>query len=292
MIINQRQPDDLPPPSSWPHRPVLLCVNTPVDSSLRVEPSYGEGNLPIGKPFFFESDLFVGYCLVRIKGVSNSDDPESDRDYFDGRRRIFQTVVQGRFKEPLSVDSVLTGHEFVKPMQNLPHPWILRTATNLIGKLAPGANIQVLGDQPKMLAPLAGTSQAVRADEPGNEPNLASEDGIEEDCTLLGGRFASGKPISPSRRKAHLSDPTRASKYTYDTETVYTFDFYQNLLNVNSYKLELGIANISLCPTLNCQPIQCLCKTTDGRYLWSFQIWHEDLLPKTMEDDISNRKKR
>jgi hypothetical protein len=292
MTIKQRQGDELPPPSSWPHRPVLLSVNTPVDSSLQVDPAYGDGPLPIGKPFFFESDLFVGYCLVRIKDVSNSDDPESDRDYFDGRRRIFQTVVQGRFKEPLSVDSVLTGHEFVKPLQNLPHQWILKAATNIIGKIAPGANIHVIGDRPKMLAPLAGTSQAVRADEPGDEPDLASEDGIEEDLTLLGGKFANtSKPVSVARRKTYLSNPSRASKYTFDTETVYTFDFYQNILNVNTYSLELGIANISLCQTLNGQPIQCLCKTTDGRYLWSFQIWHEDLLRWT-KDEIKDKKKQ
>ena len=287
LKVLQRPAEDLPSPPEWPNRPVLLCTNTPNDPSLKVE--YGDGPCPIGKPFWFSSDLFEGYLLVRIKNVANSDDPESDVAYFDGRRRLFQTIVQGRFKEPLPVSSVLTGHEFVKPLKNLPHQWILKAATNLIGKLAPGSEIRVHGDHPTMLAPLAGTSQVVRADEPGSEPNIASEEGVEEDCALLGGKFGDGT-VTASSRKTHLANPKRASQYTFDTETVYTFDFYQNLLNVNTYSLDLGIASISMCPILNGQPIQCLAKTTDGRYLWNFQIWHESLLPRQPNVDLSEKK--
>lgn len=288
--IQQRQSADLPPLSEWPHRPVLLCVNTPTDESLCVEDVYNQGPCPIGKPFWFSSDLFEGYCLVRIKGVENSDDSQSDMAYFDGRRRLFQMIVQGRFKEALPVNTVLTGHEFVKPLQNLPHQWILKAATNIIGKLAPGSDIRVEGDRPTMLAPLAGTSQVVRVDEVGDEPDIASIEGVEEDCTLLGRKFAKSR-MSSSSRKSHLSNPKKSSRYTFDVDRVYTFDFYQNLLNVKRYKLDLGVASISMCPILNGQPIQCMAKTTDGRYLWSFQIWHESLLFRGTEMDAYKKKK-
>jgi Protein of unknown function (DUF1769) len=289
-LIQQRQSADLPPPREWPHRPVLLCVNTPTDESLCVDAVYGQGPCPIGKPFWFSSDLFEGHCLVRIKNVKNSDDPDSDMAYFDGRRRLFQTIVQGRFKEALPVNTVLTGHEFVKPLKNLPHQWILKAATNLIGKLAPGSDIRVAGSRPTMLAPLAGTSQVVRVDEIGKEPDIASIEGVEEDCTLMGGKFAKSS-VSSSARKSYLANPKKASRYTFDVDRVYTFDFYQNLLNVETYKLDLGIASISMCPILNGQPIQCLAKTTDGRYLWSFQIWHESLLPRRKKVDAYKNKK-
>ena len=282
--VRQRQASDLPHPSEWPHRPVLVCANTPVDSSLSIT-NYGTGPCPIGKPFSFSSDLFEGECLVRLRNTNNSDAPELDEAYFAGRRRLFQTIVQGRFKQPLPVNTVLTGHEFVKPLQNLPHPWILKAATNLIGKLAPGAEIQVVGNQPTMLASLAATSQIVRGDEPGNEPDLASTvEDLEEDCSLLGGKFSAGK-VSATSRKLHLANPERAAQYQFDTETVYTFDFYQSLLNVQTYSLDLGVATIGMAPVLNGQPIQSLCKTTDGRYLWSFQIWHESLLPPDSGDE-------
>lgn len=287
--IQQRQSADLPPPREWPHRPVLLCVNTPTDESLAVDPAYGQGACPIGKPFWFSSDLFEGYCLVRIKNVANSDNRENDKAYFDGRRRLFQTIVQGRFKEALPVNTVLTGHEFVKPLKSLPHQWILKAATNLISKLAPGSDIRVAGKRPRMLAPLAGTSQVVRVDEMGREPDIASIDGVKEDCSLMGGKFAKSS-VSSSSRKSYLANPNKASQYTFDTDRIHTFDFYQNLLNVQTYKLDLGIANISMSPILNDQPIQCLAKTTDGRYLWSFQIWHESLLPRKRKLDAYKNK--
>lgn len=276
--LQHRSSTEIPDPTDWPHRPVLVCVNTPVSESLEVQQPYGDGPCPIGKPFSFSSGLFEGQCLIRLKGI-DSDAVSGDDAYFEGRRRLFQTIIQGRFKEPLNVRDVLTGHEFSRPLLNLPHPWILNAATNLIGKLAPGAKIQVSGDNPTMLAPLAATSQIVRGDEPGNEPDIASDEEVMEDCSMLGGKFESGN-VSASGRKLHLASPARAGRYTFDTETVFTFDFYQSLLDCKTYALNLGVANIRMAPILNGQPIQCLCKTSDGRYLWSFQVWHESLLPR------------
>ncbi|KAL3801652.1 hypothetical protein HJC23_013157 [Cyclotella cryptica] len=167
-IILMRESYSLPDIETWPNRPLLICVNTPVSINIKV-PTYGLGPCPLGKPFEFSSDLFEGTCLIRIKG-SRSDDIPADTEYFSGRKRIFQCVVQGRFKEDgLRVSDVLTGHEFSRPLKNLPHPWILRTASNFIGRVAPGSNVVVHTDQPLVEAILAGTSQAVRG---GKFPDL------------------------------------------------------------------------------------------------------------------------
>lgn len=163
-IILSRESYSLPAVETWPHRPLLVCVNTPVSINIKV-PHYGLGPCTLGKPFKFSSDLFEGTCLIRIK-ESNSDDILGDSNYFSGRKRIFQSVVQGRFKEEgLRVSDVLTGHEFARPMKNLPHPWILKTASNFIGRVAPGSRVVVHTDQPYVEAILAGTSQAVRGGE-------------------------------------------------------------------------------------------------------------------------------
>ncbi|KAL7522547.1 hypothetical protein ACHAWX_007256 [Stephanocyclus meneghinianus] len=163
-IILMRESYSLPDIETWPHRPLLICVNTPVSINIKV-PIHGLGPCPLGKPFEFSSDLFEGTCLIRIK-ESKSDDVHADTEYFSGRKRIFQCVVQGRFKEEgLRVSDVLTGHEFGRPLKNLPHPWILRTASNFIGRVAPGSNVVVHTDQPMVEAILAGTSQAVRGGE-------------------------------------------------------------------------------------------------------------------------------
>jgi hypothetical protein len=163
-IVLARGSYSLPDVECWPHRPLLICVNTPVSLSLKV-PHYGLGPCPLGKPFKFSSDLFEGTCLIRIKD-SNSDDIKCDSEYFAGRKRIFQSVVQGRFKEDgLLVSDVLTGHEFARPLKNLPHPWILKTASNFIGRVALGSKVVMHTDQPLVEAILAGTSQAVRGGE-------------------------------------------------------------------------------------------------------------------------------
>ena len=262
-ITVMREAYTLPDVEKWPHRPLMVCINTPVVSNLA--PDFGVGPIPLGVSFKFSSDLFEGTCLFRLKG-SNSDDPKGDEAYFSGRKRIYQSVVQGRFKEELSVCDIMTGHEFAKPLKNLPHPFILKTATNFIGKIALGSNIAVHTAQPFMEATLLGTSQVVRGDEPGNEPDISCRD-IEEDCSIFGGAFTKGN-VSPSRRKRIFSNPAKAEKYTVDTETVYTFEFYQNLFDVSTYSLDLGFAKLGATKVLNGQPIQWLGKMRDGRYLW------------------------
>jgi hypothetical protein len=217
---------------------LFVCI-----SACRTEvPKYGKGACPIGVPFHFETDLFKGICLIRLKG-SNSDDPEGDEEYFFGRKRIFQSVIQGCFKEKVNVADVLTGHEFTRPLQNLPHPWVLKTATNLIGKVSPGAKIEAHTDQPFVEAILGGSSQVIRGDMPGQEPNITSRDLIE-DCSVLGGAFSDGK-VTASKRKRMLSNP-KTNQYSFDTETVYTFEFYQNLFDGEYHPL-LIISRPLLC---------------------------------------------
>ena len=273
-MVFAREAYSLPDAEEWPHRPLFVCLNIPVCSNHKV-PTYGLGSCPIGVPFKFESALFIGTCLIRLKG-SNSDDPEGDEEYFTGRKRIFQSVIQGQFKEKVNAADLLTGHEFTRPLKNLPHPWVLKTATNFIGKVSPGANIMVHTEQPYVEALLTGSSQVIRGDMPGNEPNIACKT-LVEDCSVLGGVFQDGN-VSVARRKRMLSNPTRCKDYSFDCETVYTFEFYQNLFDASTYSLDLGFTKIGCSSVLNGQPIQWLGKMRDGRYLWSFQIWHEKLL--------------
>mmetsp|Transcript_32393 Transcript_32393/g.69938 ORF Transcript_32393/g.69938 Transcript_32393/m.69938 type:complete len:660 (-) Transcript_32393:76-2055(-) len=262
--VVMREAYTLPDVATWRHRPLFVCVNSAVSPNLEV-PHHGLGACPLGVPFSFSSELFEGTCLIRLKG-SISDDPKGDEEYFSGRKRIFQSVVQGRFKEEVPVSQVLSGHEFARPLENLPHPFLLKTATNFIGKVSPGANIAVHTDRPHVEAPLGGTSQVMRGDEPGNEPNIACRT-IVEDCSVLGGVFEKGT-VSASRRKRLLSNPARCEGYAFDTETVFTFEFYQNLFDAQTYSLDLGFAKIGCSTVLNGQPIQWLGKMRDGRYLW------------------------
>ena len=114
-IVYSREAYSLPNVEEWPHRPLLVCLNTPACPNHKV-PTFGLGSCPIGVPFKFESDLFVGQCLIRLKGA-NSDNQEGDAEYFTGRKRIFQSVIQGQFKEKVKsvfdLDSLIISQGFI-----------------------------------------------------------------------------------------------------------------------------------------------------------------------------------
>jgi len=112
-------------------------------------PGHGPGACPLVVPFLFSSELFEGTCLIRLRGT-DGDNPEGDAAYLASRKCTFQSVVHGRFKEEVPVSNVMSGHEFVQPLRNLPHPFALQAATNFIKKISPGADVVVYGDQPYM----------------------------------------------------------------------------------------------------------------------------------------------
>lgn len=120
----------------------MVCLNSSVSPCLNV-PNHGQSSCPIGVPFDFSSELFEGQIIIRLK-YCNSDNINGDATYFEGRKRIFQSVVQGRFKERVSVSDVLTGHEFAKPLKNLPRPLILKMATALASKVSLLLRVHVL----------------------------------------------------------------------------------------------------------------------------------------------------
>jgi hypothetical protein len=265
-ILLMRDERSLPHADKWKHRPILICANTTAIPDLITA---SDGSLPLGVPFKFSSALFEGTCLIRVKG-SRSDAPDEDAKYFSGRKRIFQSIVQGRFKEDVKVSDVMTGHEFARPLKNLPHPIILKAATNLLGRISPGMDIAVHTDQPHIKSTLMETTQIFRGDQPGNEPDIACHH-IQEDSSVFGGVFAE-KNITPSRRKCMFSNPENCHDCTFDTETVYTFEFYQNAFDCQSYSLDLGFTKIGCSKVFDGQPIQCLGKMRDGRYLWVSKV--------------------
>ena len=195
---------------------------------------------------------------------AKSDNPAGDEAYFSGRKRLFQTVIQGRFKEQVAVSEVLTGHEFARPFKKMPPRFILHAAMKLAKRIAPDINIG-LDDQPFIESTLGGTCKVVRADKPGNEPNI-TDIGLTEDCSLFGGELAEGN-VPIWFRKQLLSDPGN-SHFVFDTDKIYTFEFYEDKFSGPAYGFDLGFKTFSLESHLDGQPVQSLAKMRDGRYVW------------------------
>eukprot|EP00594_Rhizosolenia_setigera_P018703 CAMPEP_0178959100 /NCGR_PEP_ID=MMETSP0789-20121207/12063_1 /TAXON_ID=3005 /ORGANISM="Rhizosolenia setigera, Strain CCMP 1694" /LENGTH=370 /DNA_ID=CAMNT_0020641985 /DNA_START=78 /DNA_END=1190 /DNA_ORIENTATION=+ len=316
-VVVAREAQDLPPTEKWSQYPILACVNNSACPDLHLSnnsnnPTSSSSSsshfledsdkcIPIGVPIPFESDLFQGEILIRVKnatqqavdkeeGGHNININKNNSEYFEGRRRRFQMIVQGKFKEDgIRVSDVLGGHEFSKPFKSLPPKFILKSVTSLIQKVSPGVKVDLTSSQPSALATLAGTSQSMNVTAPNcDPPPLITQRDIPEDCTILFQRNEKTSEVAKKyseiikgnsyKRKQIFSNPKKAREFTFDTENTYTFDFYMNYLDLMTYCLDLGILQYDISGCLNGQPIQSLAKTVDGRYLWSFQVWNAKLV--------------
>lgn len=261
--------DVLPPVEQWPHRPLFLQDSVGTSSN---DPC------PVGIPFEFESDLFKGRALIRVRNLDASHDSSGSGKYFEGTKRLSQVVIQGRFKENVRVDDVFMGSEFTKPLKMKPPPFIAGIVRRVLQAAAPGVEVDLGSDQPKVLAPFGGSMEVIRADSPGLEPDISSADGIQENNPgFFGGNFASKVRDSLFRKKI-FSDLKQAKDYEFNTDTVYTFETYDESLDYADYTLDAKLFQFDLTQTL-VEPFQFMAKSKSrGKHLWNFQLWHEKLL--------------
>ena len=92
--------NNVPKPKNRSDVLLRICGKTTQDDHMPLNFS-NSAEYPIGIPFNIETDLFIGKMLLRVKGLPNSNDPNGD-EYFKGRCRTYQHVIQGRFKEEIS----------------------------------------------------------------------------------------------------------------------------------------------------------------------------------------------
>lgn len=67
----------------------------------------------------FETPLFSGRACVWVQGLPGAPD-----SLFAGRRRRSLVTVQGRFRQAVPLDDLVTGQEF-SAVRNLPPAWLV-----------------------------------------------------------------------------------------------------------------------------------------------------------------------
>jgi hypothetical protein len=281
----------LPHPSCWPNGSVYIhanretvvktpdasydqnVVNTTTTTTLSPTPP----PLPLGTVVEFESSLFVGKMMLRLKHVTYSDNPEGDCAYFDGRKRVTQFVVQGQFKQAINMGDVYDGNQYEKPFANVPKiaETIMKKA---MARIAPGMIMDLTSARPKVLVIQASSAQTMRIDPPGDEPDITSRE-LMENTTLLKGDLTFE---SATERKKYFSKPKYASQHFYDPNLVYTFEVYQDIIDLGTYQIHLPMGfNVDLAKSLNGQPLSQSAMTKQGQFIYDFTIWHERLLRNT-----------
>jgi hypothetical protein len=248
----------------WPHRPIYLKAS----GETKVFGIPEDEALPLGVPFEFETPLFKGSMLVRLRNAK-SDDPEKHDAYFQGRKRVMQTVVQGRFKKAVNMADVFVGSIFKEPIHLAPPPFFM----SVLQRVFPGLILDLASKTPKVVTLYAGKAQTISVDAPGDEPDIAAVDLFENVSRSFGDKF---KSIKARQRK--LSSPHKAAKYHFDPENVYTLQIYDETMDYGTYNVRLPFyGNFPFSKFLGPQPMSLSAVTTTGDLLYHFDVWHESV---------------
>jgi hypothetical protein len=267
----------VPDTATWKHSPILFrsANNTVVDDYDDINES-----LPLGVPFHFESPVFKGTMLVRLRNAP-TDDPQSHHAYFHGRKRLMQTVVQGQFKKPIKMSDVYVGSVFPKPLSTPPPSSMQAMMNAIFRRVAPSVVMDLISSQPKVLALYAGTAQSVSVNVPGEQPDITAVL-LPENMAAVWNKKGSGKSTWASdcslKRKKKLSQPKTASQYMYDTDHVYTFHSYNDVMDYGTYEMKIPMyGKYNFASALGGQPMTLSAVLKDGTFMYSFQVWHKDV---------------
>lgn len=256
------------PLEEWKHRPTYICAH-PTTKTPEYEPG---ASLPLGVPINFESDIFQGKVFLRLKPIPSDQEHDS---YFESKKRHYQFIIQGQFKEELSLCDVIMGNTYDKPLKGLPNGTIMKMYEKFMEVISPGLDMCMTSDTPSLFNAL-GSCQTMRVDRKGEEPDVSSGK-LKEDTTLL---FGKEKFASASKRRTYLCKPKNSSKYKVNLDQVYTFECYDHSICFASYYQHIMLGQkIDMVKTMNGQPL-CLALFTrdDHRVIAKFAIWHERLL--------------
>jgi len=277
-----RQVSELPPSQQWPHHPLFVKSNPEAcGGTLIVKGLNKDDPCPIGVPFEFESELFKGKLLFRVRDLETSEDKQTDILYFGKKKSHNQFIIQGRFKKEIKAKNVVYGGEFKKPLKKSPPAWFEKVMSGIFSTINAGIQFRLSANTPSALVSLPGSVQVIRADPPGQEPDINSFN-IEENNSAFELSARGRNPIFPvdsKGRKKFFSNTKKSEDIVFDTETVYTFEHYDEIMDYKNYVMDLGVYKFDMTKVLDAEPFQIMAKDLEGgKHLWSFQLWHEKLL--------------
>jgi hypothetical protein len=139
---------------------------------------------------------------------------------FDGKRRLYQLVIQGQFKvkvDDIALSDVVLRQVYDRFLKGVPsgRSMMGKMIKRFVEGISPGVIFDVFHDkQPMVLAPI-GSCQTMRVDLPGDEPSDFDE--IKENTALLG-YLGSG-----DRRRKILSPSLQVQLSSKSTKTTSNF---------------------------------------------------------------------
>lgn len=243
----------------------------------------------------FENEYFIGKAYLIFNNL-----PDTNQDLFRGKKRQFQTIIQGKFKQSIPFTNLYIGQAYNEQPPQPPSSWLL----NGIVKLIPSAQMRLIGNRPYLLSPLMATMQHIVISNAGEEPDIMNLD-LEDDVTLLNDEYLLSCNNNSIKRKKYFSRRRNLAMYATDLNVVYTFDFFAKQVNFNTFQLEVGIFKHDLIKALGWLPLQIMCvvydpmeekkrssftaaataslspfekevkKDKEWSFLYNFEVWHQ-----------------
>lgn len=269
-----------------------------------------DGTEPLGRTLVvdFESDLFEGTMQLRIrnakrlKGTPKTNELETG--YFKGLNRHYQCVVRGRFKrQGIPMIHTYSGQLFQKPLK-LPAQFIVQGGMKIMSFFAPMIQANLGSKRPYVLTPLGSSPQTIhvedlvlsnrhqyRSDSTITEKVQEPVDNANKLIPVKCGAESCSTFHTKARKKAFdklcIANDT---SLTFQIDKIYTFEFLQHLIDFSKFEVSLGniIGNHKLGKMINGQPMNVMSayqyrdETTNQikqESLWSFDLWHESILP-------------
>lgn len=268
-VITDSSPATLPDKRRWRSRPIFLQSA----ESTRVFGISPNESLPIGVPIEFESSLFKGRILIRLRNAPTGLSLCSESSGAT-KQPLGQFIVQGRFKKPVPMSDVFYGDVYERPLKPAPPPSVARIIKAAMSRLVPGVIVDFVSEQTKILVNYAACAQSLRVDHPGHEPDI-TRIGVTENTTLLEPQQVWS---SPEERRKRFSKPAHASKYMFDTEHVWTFDNFDDIMDMATFNAHIPLlGKFDMTKTLDGQPLSISALTKSGTPLFHFRVWHERL---------------
>jgi hypothetical protein len=223
----------------------------------------------LGVPFEVETPLFKGKVLIRFRN-SKSDDIEAHSNYFEGRKRLMQMAIQGRFKRCMDMSDVYVGSLFAKPFDYYPPPYLTKIVDAILRRIAPGLFIDLSSRLPMVVALLAGTSQTMSIDPPGGEPDITLPVIEENVGSVLGQSIA-----TISKRRKVLGNPKKAASFYFDTDHVYTFHTYDDVCDYGCGTMHIPMyGEFNIKSKIGSQPLSWTAVTKGGDIVFDMRIRH------------------
>jgi len=231
-----------------------------------------------GTPVSISSPLFEGVMVSRVKGMG-------DNEYFEGRRRSFQWSLQGKFKRRIRFDHLVTGQDLGRPFRNVPNVSFIDKGLHLLKGRLPDVFESKLGSEtPKFEHAIINGCQHFRVEDPSQENLIFNLTTDAKNGTIIEENALLNDPNVPKdgeKRKRYFAKLENLEKFYYETEYVYTFNFYANFFNMSKYAFEVTpFMSLEIAPFFNGYPIfmAMLKDSSDETYILATELWHKRLL--------------